>query len=777
MSGEEGRRLPDWYAALRQRAEALLTTRGAAELQVLSTDLCRLIHDLQVSQLELEMQNEELRLAYSELQTVRDKYSDLYDFAPVSYLTLDDNGCVCEINLAGCALLGVGKADIIGKLLVMWVARPDRDAFRILRRAVMRTGETCAAEIRFARVDGTSVYSRVEALALHNRIGRRTGARVIIHDITDRKKAEDALFQEKERLQITLHSIGDAVITTDVDGQVEFLNPTAELLTGWSLETAVGQPLEAIFNVVDEQTGRPVANPVRRCLRRGEIVGLGSHSLLVSRIGRQFSIQDSAAPIRDRQRNIVGSVLVFQDVTEARKLAQQVAHQASHDPLTGLINRREFERRLDRAFSSAKLNATEHALCFVDLDGFKIINDTAGHTAGDELLKQIASLLARYGRSRDSLARVGGDEFCLLMENCSIDQALVVAEHMVEAVRAYRFVWEKRTFSIGASVGLIGIDRDANSIRQILTDADLACYTAKDLGRNRVHTNRKVSAGGSDQPAPMVHIGSLQRALEENLFCLFCQPIRPLQERSPAIAMHEVLLRLLDDRGALIKPDAFIPIAERYGIMPSIDRWMIRETFRRAAGMIGNGDGLTLTINLSGHTINDKSLLEFICSELAESTFQADHLCIEITETAAIHNFSHAAELIGSLRRRGCRFALDDFGKGVSSMTYLKHLSVDYLKIDGSFISNMADNQIDQTMVAAMNEMAHALGIETVAECAESTTVVERLSSLGVDYVQGFAVGMPAPIETLLPTAVVAGQALAGGAMSDGAVSSLRPPK
>lgn len=757
MSSEKLERYPNWYAQLHQRAEALLATPGAAELEAFSTDVCRLVHDLQVSHLELEMQNEELRQAYADLQAVRDKYSDLYDFAPVAYLTLDERGCVREINLAGSALLGVNKTSIIGKLLMIWVARADRDAFRTLRRAVMRSGEARNADVRFQSADGKCVYARVEALALRNGIGHLTGARVVIHDLSERKEAEDALFEEKERLQITLRSIGDAVITTDVEGRVHFLNPVAEMLTGWSLETAIGQPLEAIFHVLDEQTGKPIANPVRTCLRCGEIVGLGNHALLVSRVGREFSIQDSAAPIRDRHRKIVGAVLVFHDVTEARKLANQVAHQASHDPLTGLINRREFEKRLERAFNSARLHAVEHALCFVDLDGFKIINDVAGHTAGDELLKQIASILSRYGRSRDSLARIGGDEFCLLMENCTMYQALIVAENMVDAVRSYRFAWDARLFNVGASIGLVGIDQDSEGVRQILMDADLACYMAKDLGRNRVHTHHKCGSGENARQGPLVHIGTLKRALEENNFCLFCQPIHPLTGTLHIPYMHEVLLRLIDDRGALINPDAFIPIAERYGIMPSIDRWMISETFRLAAGWLDRENSNAPTINLSGHTINDKSLLEFISEELAHSGFPADHLCIEITETAAIHNFNHAADLMGVLRERGCRFALDDFGRGVSSMAYLKHLSVDYLKIDGSFILNMADNQIDQAMVSAMNQMAHALGIETVAECAETARVVDELSRIGVDYVQGFAVGTPRPIEAVMSDIKIGG--------------------
>ncbi len=283
------------------------------------------------------------------------------------------------------------------------------------------------------------------------------------------------------------------------------------------------------------------------------------------------------------------------------------------------------------------------------------------------------------------------------------------------------------------------------------------CYTAKDLGRNRVYTFRKRGLGKSELQTELVHIGVIQKALEENSFCLYCQPIQPLQVNTPKSPMFEVLLRLISNHGTLIHPAMFIPIAERYGLMPSIDRWMIRETFRRAAEVTESSHDRTFTINLSGHTINEESLFDFIAGEMANSGFHANRLCIEITETAAIHNFSHAADLMAALRRQGCRFALDDFGKGVSSMAYLKHLSVDYLKIDGSFVQNMADNQIDRTMVSAMNDLAHALGIETVAECVENPVVVEHLCGLGVDYVQGFAVGAPEPMGALLSGAIGTG--------------------
>jgi len=754
MHSSISRRSPEWYADLRRRAEELERSREIAGMGDASSDICGLVHDLHVSHLELEMQNEDLRRAYMELHALRDKYSDLYDFAPVSYLTLDQRGFVEEINFAGGGLLGLGKTEIIGKLLVTFVAPSDRDKFRQLHRTIMKSSEPRRCEVQCVRNDKTFVYAHIEALALRDKAGNFKGSRLIIHDVTERKRIEDALYEEKERAQITLRSIGDAVITTTKNGIVDFLNPIAEALTGWCLDEAIGQPLDAVFHVVNEQTGKPVDDPVTRCLRQGRIVGLCNNSLLVNRSGQEYAIQDSAAPIRDKQQRIVGAVLVFQDVTEARRLARQVAHQANHDPLTGLVNRREFEKRLERALASAKLHDAQHALCFLDLDGFKSINDSAGHSAGDELLKQIASVLSRFGRSRDTLARIGGDEFCLLVENCPVDKALKIARRIVDAIGNSRFVWNNRGFYVSGSIGLISINQGSESVRQILTEADVACYRAKDLGRNRVYLHHKFDCETGNDHVSLVKVKDLQNALDHNRFSLYCQPIRALNGNVGSIANYEVLLRLLDDDGSIISPDAFIPIAERFGVMPSIDRWVIRHALQHSSELIANGAHLSLSINLSGHSINDESLLPFINEAVADAEFPVDRLCLEITETAAIHNFNHAATLMKSLRKRGCRFALDDFGKGVSSMSYLKHLRVDFLKIDGGFILNMVDNKIDYAMVSAMNEMAHALSVKTVAECVENKSVIKQLSQLGVDYVQGFAIGRPMPLETLTPAEI-----------------------
>ncbi len=734
------------FAGLREKAEGMLDGLDGDARLAASMDVDGLLHEVRVAQIELEMQNDELRRAYAELQNTMDRYSDLYDFAPVAYFTMDPRGLIQEANLAGAALLGISKAALVGKLLVHFVALENRDTYRRHSRRVMNSLARHSCDLRMVRSDGTPFYARLECVALRPGGGDLMGIRAVITDITDRRLAEEALFHEKERAQITLQSIGDGVITTSSDGTVEFLNATAEALTGWSNAEAVGKPLPQIFRVVDERTREPIEDPIARCLRSGRIAGLANHRLLVSRTGRDYAVQDSAAPIRDRGGAIVGAVLVFQDVTEARRIAREIAHQANHDPLTGLVNRREFERRVENSLISTRVHGAQHALCFIDLDRFKIVNDTAGHAAGDEVLRQVAALLKRRVRGRDTLARLGGDEFCLLIENCPLDKAYALSEGLVAGVRQYRFFWEGRAFEIGASIGVVPVDKDSESTKHLLTDADVACYTAKDRGRNRVQIHPNYACSPSSSRHPIVSLAELQQALAADRFRLFYQPIRPLCETTRGLGQHEVLLRLLNGNEELMRPDAFIPTAERYGVMPAIDRWVIRDALSRIGSKMADQRHPGVAINLSGSSLCDGTLLDFILEQVQTTSFPTDRLCFELTETAAIRNLDQAGQFIARLRERGCRFALDDFGKGLSSLTYLKHLPVDYLKIDGSFIRDIADSSSDRAMVAAVNQLAHAMDIETIAEGVESASVIETLKSLGVNYIQGYAVGEPMPL-------------------------------
>ena len=570
-------------------------------------------------------------------------------------------------------------------------------------------------------------------------------------DITKSKRAEAAPFAKNERAEVTLHSIGDAVITTDGEGIVDYLNPVAEALTGWSSGEAKGLALDRVFRIIEEETREPAANPVIRCLEEGQTLGLTARSVLIGRSGQEYPIENSVAPIRGRDGRVLGVVLVFHDVTETRRMARQMAHEATHDALTDLVNRREFERRLERALASAKQYGSRHALCYLDLDQFKLVNDTAGHAAGDELLKQVRGLLSGKFRERDTLARLGGDEFGLLLDNCSLQEALKISDIIVGTFRDCTFIWQGRTFRIGVSIGLVPVTADAENAAQILSQADVACYTAKELGRNRVHVYRREGAESPGTHIQILRAATLRDALEQDRFRLYCQPIVPLSPDSDVPVRFEFLLRLLDADGELVWPRAFIPAAERYGLMRAIDRWVIRTAFRHCAERFSDFSRAEIAINISGNSLDDHSLLGFVREQFAEFALPPDRVCFEITETAAFHNLSQTAAFISGIKESGSRLALDDFGRGMSSFNYLKSLPIDYLKIDGGFVRDMMVSTVDHDLVEAINEVGHIMGIKTIAEYAHSAAIVERLKELGVDCAQGDAIGLPVPLLDVVP--------------------------
>jgi diguanylate cyclase (GGDEF)-like protein/PAS domain S-box-containing protein len=565
-------------------------------------------------------------------------------------------------------------------------------------------------------------------------------------EVTQREVAERALHAEKERAETTLHSIGDAVVTTDAEGRVQFMNPVAERLTEWSTKEVRGRPLVAVFHVIHEETREPVVDPVRRCREEGRIIGLANHTVLISRSGREYAIQDSAAPIRDRDGRMLGIVLVFKDITESRRMAREAAYHASHDSLTNLVNRREFSQRLEQALASTKQYRRTSALGYLDLDQFKIVNDVAGHRAGDELLKQIAALLKSGVRERDTVARLGGDEFGMLLDNCPVDKATEIAATLVAAVRDHKFVWEGRAFDVGVSIGLVPIAGQVETAQELLTQADVACYAAKDSGRNRVHLYQSDSEGADPRHREILRVADMRSAVERNRFRLYCQPIFSLAEPDPIPARYELLVRLLDDQDEVVPPGGFIPAAERYGIMNTIDRWVILTAFRDMHELFPGRKDTPIAINLSGNSLNDDDLLAFIEAGFSKYRISPTQICFEVTETAAIRNLSATAGVIKAIRELGGHFALDDFGAGLSSFSYLKNLPVDYLKIDGSLVRNISIDASDRAIVEAINGAARCLGIKTIAEYAESQATLGVLRDLKLDYAQGNALGCPVPL-------------------------------
>lgn len=571
----------------------------------------------------------------------------------------------------------------------------------------------------------------------------------VARDITELKQTEKALSQEKELAQVTLHSIGDAVITTDVEGNIYQFNPVAEELTGWQTTEAQGQPLSEVFNIVHEETRQPAENPIQKALREGRVVGLANHTVLISRDGIEYAIEDSAAPIRDRDGHVIGAVMVFHDVTHSRNLTRQLSWQASHDPLTRLANRRKFDQVLLTAKQSTQLDHHHHVLCFLDLDQFKVINDTCGHAAGDELLCQVSTLLKKSIRTTDTLARLGGDEFAILLCQCPLERAIAIAENLRQIVHNLRFQWSDRIFSIGVSIGLVKFDQNSPDLEDLLGAADAACYAAKTKGRNRIQVYQDNDVTLIQQRGEQQWSVYVKQALQDNRFCLYGQTIVPTSQSSGARdSACEILLRMINEQNEVIPAGVFIPAAERYDLISEIDRWVIHKFLSDYYPHQQNlAERNTLPtqymINLSGASVGDEKFLQFLRQQLDQNPGAAQQICFEITETAAVSNLNQAVDFIKELKQLGCKFALDDFGAGMSSFAYLKTLPVDYLKIDGRFIEDMVDDPATVAIVESINHIGHVMGLPTIAEFVSSDAIREKLLDIGVDYVQGFNISLP----------------------------------
>jgi diguanylate cyclase (GGDEF)-like protein/PAS domain S-box-containing protein len=552
-------------------------------------------------------------------------------------------------------------------------------------------------------------------------------------------ESNDRLATEKELFRITLASIVDGVITTDREGHITYLNPAAESFTGWCAAEAEGLPLAKVFCVAQADGSLPDAE-----LAGGDVASQG-HLVLTDSLGQALDIHHTAAPICDQQGQRVGTVLTFRDMSEERRLARQLSHQAMHDALTGLVNRREFDRRLDLLLRSGDLRQP-HALLFLDLDQFKLVNDTCGHLAGDELLRQISTLMRTRIRAQDTFARLGGDEFAVLLEFCPRVEALRVAQTLLELVQGFRFGWRDLSFGVGVSIGLVEISDGWSDSAALLRAADSACYTAKDRGRNRICIYEPDDLGFQRRFGQVQWMPRIQHAIADGRMRLYLQPIVPTRPTEEGPELAEVLIRLVEEDGSIVLPGAFLPAAERYGQMNTIDRWVVSETFDLLAKRKGEQRDTVLSVNLSGQSLSDEGFLDFVLDQLGESGVQGSNVCFEITETAAISDLQRALAFITTLRGCGCRFSLDDFGSGLSSFGYLKTLPVDYLKIDGRFVRELVHDRVDEAMVESIQRLGHVMGVETIAEWVEDAATLDRLAAMNVDYVQGFHLGPPRPM-------------------------------
>ena len=559
--------------------------------------------------------------------------------------------------------------------------------------------------------------------------------------------AEDNSLEEGEFRRVILAFVSDGVITTNKDGMITYTNPAAEAMTGWQATEAVGRPLREVFCVTNENDRELAIAADPADAISADYSSTWEYLILVSKNGNQRDITQTCVPVRGAQGRSAGTVIVFRDITSVRQTEQQLLHQITHDPLTGLNNRYEFERRLGYLFENSQ-QSERHALLSIDLDEFKIINDTCGHDAGDELLRQLAQVLKDKVRETDTVARLGGDEFGVVLEGCSVSDAQRAAHQLLWAIDAFVFEWDSRKYKLTASIGIAAIVA-GRSVAFSLSAADSACHFAKEQGRNRIHIYQENDRDLGRHLRQMGWVPRLQDAIASNRFLLYAQPIVPLTPSSEPDAKHyEILLRLNDEQGRIVLPGAFIPAAERYHQMAAIDRWVLHTTLSKRSTLLA-GEDCTFSLNLSGQTLGQEDFLHYVLEEIDQSGVDPRKLCFEITETAAIGNLDLAVRLISVLRQRGCRFALDDFGVGISSLSYLKKLQVDYLKIDGSFVRGMARNPMDRALVTAIQQVGRVIGIKTIAESIEDAETMEILRDLGVDFGQGYFFQVPQPIEEL----------------------------
>lgn len=634
----------------------------------------------------------------------------------------------------------------------------DHAALPLKLRRHLRGDLPYDAEFRLRTKAGGHLWVRARGRLVRTATGRVQRMAGSLTDITDHKRSEALIFAEKERAQVTLQAIGDAVITTDVAGLIDSLNPAAERLTGWRSEEAIGLPLCRVCTLKDEATHVPIPDLVEAALERRWREP--STLLLVLRAGSQIAVKLSVALISSRAGNAIGVVLVLHDMSREREHAARLTYEASHDALTGLVNRAEFERRLAAAMARVHGVAGSHTLMYLDLDQFKVVNDTCGHAAGDELIRQVASVMRGQLRKGDTLARLGGDEFGVLLEHCPAHAGQRVAEALRGSIAQFRFAHRQRTFSLGVSIGLISLDSEVTQVEEALSAADAACYMAKEGGRNRVQVYRPQDDAVRTRHDEMEWVSRIHAALAAGRFCLHAQEIVPLQSSGGRGRHLELLLRMVDETGLLVPPMAFIPACERYNLMPMLDRWVIDAGFAALARhqLALPGDVALCGLNLSAASLGDALLPAYVRERAAHHGISLDGICFEITETAAIGNLAQAAVFIRQLQGMGCRFALDDFGAGMSSFTYLKHLPAEYLKIDGSFVREMLNDPVNLVMVEAIQRIGHAMGKRTIAEYVENEALLERLRALGVDYAQGYGVGLPMPFAPVTNTGARFGQ-------------------
>ncbi|HEY2144470.1 MAG TPA: EAL domain-containing protein [Steroidobacteraceae bacterium] len=644
------------------------------------------------------------------------------------------------------SMLGMSSADVVGRPLTEFVAPEYVELVENnLRRRL--AGEPAAERYEVELMDAQGQVTRVELSS--TMIDSAGEPALLLTALEMMPVAIASSVSSVPRGMATLDAMAESVITVDADGRIDYINHAAEVLLGQPSEQVLGRFFPEVASLVDETDRRSLGDPVRKALVTGGRITMGRRAVLVpANSGAERFVEISVTPLRLDGKEVSGLVLVLHDTSELRGLTRQMTYQASHDALTGLANRREFERRLQEAMDSAQNGDIGHALCYLDLDRFKVVNDTSGHTAGDNMLRELASLIKDAVRDSDTVGRIGGDEFALLLVGCPLEKARQIADNVVRTVNEFRFVWKDKIFNVGVSIGLVEIGRGGGTIEDIMNSADSACYVAKKQGGLHVHVYSAREEASARHSGEIHWLQKLQGALRDNKFELYFQPIVHARATGVSGPALEVFVRLAGEGGQpAVPPAQFIRAAERYRLMPHVDRWVVQAVLSALGrGGLKLPPGRSVAINIAGQTLGDGEFLEFVVDCFDHTGASPSDICFELTEGSVFANLDHAQRFIGVLHGMGCEFALDDFGSGFSSFSTLKTLPMDYLKIDGSFIKNLADDTVNQAMVAAMIELSRSLNFRVVAEQVEDQQSLDTVTGMGIDFVQGFIVGRPQPL-------------------------------
>lgn len=658
-----------------------------------------------------------------------------------------------QVILAACCIT------LLTLFIALLILHRGLDPLKKLRKAA-----NSLANGHFIAVEENSHYSEISApIAAFNTMVKTIQAlvkdlttEVEEHTVTENKfrrakeEAEQIAKQAEQHrkfLDLTLQSIVDGVITTTTDGYIKSMNPMAEQLTGWTQTQALNKPVVQVMHMLSSITNKRIYDPTENIEHKTVLDAPLAANLVQHNSNIETPIEYITAPMRDSNNNIVGIIFIIHDESMQSSLNRQLTFQATHDALTGLINRYEFDRRLKNVIASHTDSTVHHTLCYIDLDQFKLINDTCGHTAGDDLLKEVTRLLQDNTNHTGLLARLGGDEFGLLLENHTIEQAETAALSLLNIIQNYQFNWQGNNFNISASIGITPLTSNTITCEELLSNADSACNFAKENGRNRVQVYTSEDDKFLTQQREMHWVSRINLAMEENRFQLYFQEIMPVSDNEQPFILHgEILLRMIDKEGNIVSPNNFLPAAERYNMIGIIDQWVVDNAITWLAS---RKDKVLLSVNLSGTSLSNRDFLNFVVSKIKQHNINPELLCFEITETAAINYMSTAIHFMTVLKKLGCTFALDDFGSGLSSFAYLTSLPVDYLKIDGAFVMDIDKDPMHYAMVKSINEVGQVMGIRTIAEFVVSETIIEKLKTVGVDYAQGYAVARPVPLLSL----------------------------